>query len=678
MSSWFGKAPVKWDPTQLDLGPVSELKDDAAIQWDDFDDEGFVGRAQDWGLRNRFTGSRPGDVLGEGVGEVEEGVGEGLFEVGLGEEGVGSVGASVLGGLVGTFMSTLGAIGFLVSMGFLISDLWTARMREEKDAANARALSVAFNSRNEEYDGRLRVSAAKANVRIPPLPSAVMSTHKVPVTGWFGVEFPEQGVSVPWSYSELLGGIVLEYLDMRANHPEMVYSPSKTDPGTLYYENELYAIMQIAWSLHPEFPYVVDLDHTYSVHWYLFNTSPRTYLSAFLEQYQYASQVVSDNPMSASNFSYHYGEYTKWLDKNNRSKVVSNLKDWLMRTHKVHNVGDMQAADWMSSRMDRLRDLMSGGGTYYRMIYEGVEGLNYLVVYVQEAVMYLKGQSGQRYSAGGLAEVLAAAAGLRSALISVMGNTGGEKWDWTSRLSDFVGKYDYNLLHKGFAWVLSSPLVMLSYLSRGVDLGHFQTYLSLGIHDIMNGDVTTVDDYNSKKNLINIQLETDLYDMRSYYGSGGKPKGDNETIEEFNARFDAWRRSQAGKDVIEINRHHVTLPPVDTKKPFGPGLEIDGDGNVKEIDEDFDPKQPPVPGGPTPPLVPIGPVDPVGPTHQPVPVDPNVLPGVNPVGQGGVYVGKDGKNMCQRKRQKVVYQPHPVPQQDDHDTDYYYGSGGDA
>jgi hypothetical protein len=208
---------------------------------------------------------------------------------------------------------------------------------------------------------------------------------------------------------------------------------------------------------------------------------------------------------------------------------------------------------------------------------------------------------------------------------------------------------------------------MLSYLSRGVDLGHFQTYLSLGIHDIMNGDVTTVDDYNSKKNLINIQLETDLYDMRSYYGSGGKPKGDNETIDEFNARFEGWRRTRAGIDIIEDNRHHVTLPPVDTKKPFGPGLDIDDEGNVTEIDPDFGPKQPPVPGGPTPPLVPVGPVGPVGPV-------------VPPVDLGGVYIGKDGKTTCKRKRQKVVDQSQPVHQQDDRD-EYYYednGPGGDT
>ena len=576
--------------------------------------------------------------------------------------------SGVLSELAGGLVGALGGVALLVSVGLLINDWVTAAEKEKKDRAAADALISEFNSRNAEYDGRLRVAASKANVQIPPLPVKVLPGHRYVDPDGYGT-FDLESVSVQWHYAELLGSIALEYLDMRANHPEMVYSPSKTDPGTLYYENELEAIMQIAWGLHPEFPCKIDRDDVYPVKWYMFNELPQNsmYLAAFLEQYQYAGDVRSGHIMSIAAFSYHYNAFTKWLDGNLRVTVVRDVKEWVMRTHKVHNVGDIQAADWMSSRMDRLRELMSGGATYYKEIYDGIQGLNYLVVYVQEAVMHLKGQSGQRYSAGGLAAVLAAAAGLRVALISVMGNTGGEKWDWTSRLSAFVGKYDYNLLHKGFAWVLSSPLVMLSYLSRGVDLGHFQTYLSLGIHDIMNGDVTTVDDYNSKKNLINIQLETDLYDMRSYYGSGGKPKGDNETIDEFNARFEGWRRTRAGIDIIEDNRHHVTLPPVDTKKPFGPGLDIDDEGNVTEIDPDFGPKQPPVPGGPTHPLVPVGPVGPV-------------VPVVPPVDLGGVYIGKDGKTTCKRKRQKVVDQSQPVHQQDDRD-EYYYadnGPGGDT
>ena len=57
MSSWFGKAPAKWDPIHLDLGPVSEVKDDIRLEdefkhdgdevkddfrWEDFDDEEVI------------------------------------------------------------------------------------------------------------------------------------------------------------------------------------------------------------------------------------------------------------------------------------------------------------------------------------------------------------------------------------------------------------------------------------------------------------------------------------------------------------------------------------------------------------------------------------------------------------------------------------------------------------
>ena len=71
--------------------------------------------------------------------------------------------------------------------------------------------------------------------------------------------------------------------------------------------------------------------------------------------------------------------------------------------------------------------------------------------------------------------------------------------------NEFIGKYDYNLLHKGFGLVLSDPRVMSSYTVRGADLGHFQTYLSIGTHGIMNTGVTTVADYISKKELIDRQ-----------------------------------------------------------------------------------------------------------------------------------------------------------------------------
>ena len=122
------------------------------------------------------------------------------------------------------------------------------------------------------------------------------------------------------------------------------------------------------------------------------------------------------------------------------------------------------------------------------------------------------------------------------------------------------------ICYKGFDLVLSDPRVMSSYITRGVDVGHFQTYLSIGTHGIMNTDVTTVADYKSKKALVDRQMILDNYDMKRYYRSGGKPIGDEETFEEFNARFLVWRSRAASSDITDDNIVHIRHPPVDSSE----------------------------------------------------------------------------------------------------------------
>jgi hypothetical protein len=181
-----------------------------------------------------------------------------------------------------------------------------------------------------------------------------------------------------------------------------------------------------------------------------------------------------------------------------------------------------------------------------------------------------------------MSAVSGAASGLRQAVMSVVGR-GGYNDDkfaaWNKNLSEFVMKYDVNLLHKGFSVVLGDPSVLLSYVQKRVDLGHFQTYLSLGAVGVLGG-VTTVGDYESKKALVDKQVQKGGYTLDMYYAAGWKPRGDRETVDEFSGRFDAWRRAQAGRDLSGEHNAHTTQPPVD---PVGKVPVVTGGGVIQPV-----------------------------------------------------------------------------------------------
>ena len=373
--------------------------------------------------------------------------------------------------------------------------------------------------------------------------------------------------TIPWTFAELLGGIGTTYLEMRSNNPGIAYKPSGVYSGPEY-ANELSTLIKLAWDLHPRFPFEIGNMTVRDSYMKLFDwKSDDVHIKAFITQHKsealtkgwYGNEEF-EGDMPVYGFVKLYEQYSTWSRKTYIDNFTKSYKSWLKDTHVKHTVDDKETADFMSDKLQFLKD-QKGNPTYDKIV-DGIENLNNLVTYVEDLVKNRQGMFPQN----GLSVVLNAASSLRDAVITLLGyNLYGRGVDYNKQLgvmSEFIGKYDYNLLHKRFELVLSDPRVMSSYTVRGVDLGHFQTYLSIGSHGIMNTDVTTVADYNSKKALVDRQLILDNYDIKRYYSSGGKTMGDRETIEEFNQRFFTWRTQTASSDITDDNIVHITQPPV--------------------------------------------------------------------------------------------------------------------
>jgi hypothetical protein len=504
--------------------------------------------------------------VGEGMGESVVGDIGGDLAENLGGEMVSAISTEFVMGIIATTLDVLNVLGVL-AIGIMYAVDIAQSIAQADEYVKEQALILA---KSNEYDGRLSTLAKKANVGIPPLP-APYSMGRIYIYGRY------DNPTIPWTFAELLGGIGTTYLEMRSNNPGIVYKPSGVYSGPEY-ANELSVLIKLAWDLHPRFPFEIGNMMVRDSYMRFFENTQDVHVQSFMKAHQKKARdsgVVWDNEdsefsstgtdygfqaMSTSKFVKLYEEYSTWSRKTYIDKFTESYKSWLKDTHVKHNVDDKETADFMSDKLQFLKD-QKGNPTYDKIV-DGIENLNNLVTYVEDLVKSRQGVFPQN----GLSVVLNAASSLRDAVITLLGyNLYGRGVDYNKQLgvmSEFIGKYDYNLLHKGFELVLSDPRVMSSYTVRGVDLGHFQTYLSIGSHGIMNTDVTTVADYNSKKALIDRQLILDNYDIKRYYSSGGKPMGDRETIEEFNHRFFTWRTQAASSDITDDNIVHITQPPV--------------------------------------------------------------------------------------------------------------------
>lgn len=510
-----------------------------------------------------------GDGVGGGIGEgvVESVPGDVLEGVGVevGGEVVSAITVDVVLGLVSACAEILNGLLLLVGVGFIVYDIWDWTRKNDEYTK----LQVTVDARSREYDGRMNIAAKKANVTIPPLPKPY-SMGRIYIYGQY--RYP----TIPWDFAELLGGVALPYLEMRGNNPGLSYKPGGVYSGGEY-ANELSAIMTLAWELHPSFPFTIGDMTVRDSYMQLFTNKDNVHVQRFITSHKRAdmlSGMVTEDEfsddMTVSQFVKLYKEYSEWSQETFKDKFIESYKAWLTNTHTEHGVKDNDALDWLNSRLKKLKDYIEDNPIHpqsYDDAVNGIEALDELVVYVEGYVRvstYLK----KPFSQKGLNAVLNAVSGLRSALISTVNTLNHTSIStWVSVMNDFVGKYDHNLLQKGFDFVMSDPSVMLQYITSGVDLGHFQTYLSIGAHGIMNTNVTTVADYNSKKGLIDRQLSVGKYDLTMYYQSGGKPVGDSESMDEFNTRFLEWRRKAASIDVVHEHVTHTTQPPVDPLEP---------------------------------------------------------------------------------------------------------------
>jgi hypothetical protein len=451
---------------------------------------------------------------------------------------------------VSVLADVLSVVGVLVGIGFVLYDIW----KPDEHDAHLRAVQASIDGRNADYDGRLKLAAGKANVTIPPVPAAVTV-----VAPWGNL------VTLNWRYSDVLGGAGMAYLNWRADNPGVVYKGSG-DP--------LSDIIAMAWDLHPVFPFRVGDPQSRLVYTRLFkgvktSFGNPTHLRGYTDKGLLGTTAFnSELEMDDIDFALEYKMYGEYSQKTYGDAFKTKYLAWVKDNHAQHKVGGVEADGLLGDRLAMLKKMGETPALHdprYKSTYEGVMKLVELCRWVEETVLGLRVKFRGVFNDGGMSAVSGAASGLRQAVMSVVGR-GGYNDDkfaaWNKNLSEFVMKYDVNLLHKGFSAVLGDPSVLLYYVQNRVDLGHFQTYLSLGAVGVLGG-VTTVDDYESKKALVDEKIRTGGYTLDMYYAAGWKPRGDRETVDEFSGRFEAWRRSQAGRDLSGEHNAHTTQPPVD-------------------------------------------------------------------------------------------------------------------
>ena len=509
------------------------------------------------------------DPVGGDVGVGDVGVVGGDMAVDAAVD-AGNVAFDVVLRAVSVLADVLSVVGVLVGIGFLLYDIW----KPDEHDAHLRAVQASIDGRNADYDGRLKLAAGKANVTIPPVPAAVTV-----VAAWGNL------VTLNWRYSDVLGGAGMAYLNWRADNPGVVYKGSG-DP--------LSDIIAMAWDLHPEFPFRVGDPQSRLVYARLFkgvktSFGNPTHLKGYTDKGLLGTTAYhSELEMDDIDFALEYKMYGEYSQKTYGDAFKTKYLAWVKDNHAQHKVGGVEADGLLGDRLAMLKKMGETPALHdpqYKSTYDGVMKLVELCRWVEETVLGLRVKFRGVFNDGGMSAVSGAASGLRQAVMSVVGR-GGYNDDkfaaWNKNLSEFVMKYDVNLLHKGFSAVLGDPSVLLYYVQNRVDLGHFQTYLSLGAVGVLGG-VTTVDDYESKKALVDEKIRTGGYTLDMYYAAGWKPRGDRETVDEFSGRFEAWRRSQAGRDLSGEHNAHATQPPVDpvggTSGPTGGGVFI-GDDNL--------------------------------------------------------------------------------------------------
>ena len=510
------------------------------------------------------SGMRSGDLqpvdldipdVGEGVGLLGEGGGASVVEGGEVAEGVLGEGIVLSAELVGAGMSMLasfvisglGVLGVIVGVGILIYQIIHGPGPTDEDRYNAAV---------RDYDAQLSRSAETAKVQL----KTPIARRVTTVTGRGLYTGQPYTYSFTWKNMDLLGMCVMPYLQWRAKYPEVSFTP-KGDTYTSYDKDPLVAIMNIASDMHPGIPFVYNKSGWLSSKTLELIKDTKDFLEfkktlpADLTRSDFSVRDNDDDyiPLSFYEYGKVYGLYSKFLQEKYYKKFNDDYKDWLRETHTIHNFSELSTDDQQKVVNGEL-------GKFDDATRVSIQSALQLYAHYTQVVQDMSTYATARLSsfpAMGLGKVKQSLESFRSQLISMIrtdDSKGGKGVNWL--LGSMV------VMDKGYQTVLGDAVLMINLLNRGVDLGHYQTYIKIGESRYFIDPVTTVDDYNTKKGLMDKELAKGNLEYDEYIAQGNKPVGDRETQEEFSDRFKSWQQRQIQAKYMKAS--------VDTPFPHDP------------------------------------------------------------------------------------------------------------
>jgi hypothetical protein len=342
--------------------------------------------------------------------------------------------------------------------------------------------------------------------------------------------------------------------------------------------------------------------------------------------------------LSESVYTRLYMLYSKFLHDKHYAAFKVKYDSWLGDSHEVLKFSGL-------SDDDQGRLLGVWMGKYDK---DTVSLIQEAFTFHTDWVGYLGNSSldWSGFPGGGLAQARVSLDGFFSMIVSRL-RAGSE---FKSFLGDML-----TVLGTGYRSVLGDAVVMIWLLNRGVNLSHYQSYMNIGKSKYFSAPVTTLDDYNTKKTLLDKELGNANLQYDKFIAGGNKPVGDRETEEEFNVRFKAWQQREVTRRYTDHALDPVTPP--EFHDPTEVWLDSHNNGKIHVI------------GG--------------------------YLPGKETVSGGGVqrpgwFIGSDNVTQCQqldppldppskrRKFGRVEFGGGGSSLAAVRNDDYYYGGGGDA
>jgi hypothetical protein len=542
---------------------VSNSIEEGVDEFDGFEEMEVYDESLDIGIDEEML-EEAGDGINEiGVTEIEEGIGEGVGE-GVGEfvgesvgEGAGEIiGESLVDGiaevvvdsvvseLVGMAVSAtaFGIVGAVFDVGLAVYAVvkFVIGARERHTAVLAFASQIERN--NSSYDHKFLRAVSDSHIPFP---------NQHPFTT--NAEFK-------WRNRDTYGNLTLLYLQWRVKNPDR-FHPTGGEIARLGHMYRKH--------FSPGVPLVVPMGRRPKRCWDKENRKGP-------EEYEWWESLRRTNTYSAKKMlmtvstglgwdsythSEVYHECLLYYVRRNSDAFKAEFTAF-MKEHTSHNLSNLTGTD-LSTEVARL---MTGVSSASR-------------AYVQEFIS-LEQFVRRTYSTKKVVSMVAAAmVDGRTHLFSVLV---GSKKNMQSSVDGFSQKRGLPVVYRGIENAFSDDGGLLErWNSLGEDPLKFGTYMRLGIMRLLSDPPRSIlEQYWEQKIIDNHILipshvfwgpspPSSAYEINGAYTldrftqEGGKGKGDNETTDEFVARFKRWQEksASAGAMVAHSPDPYLPIPP---------------------------------------------------------------------------------------------------------------------